>query len=314
MCSNAKINSNNKWLLQLYLLLLQFSDNVVAIPIEPPVCVDRDKGCVDYLLAGDSCNTSEWLQQRCRASCKLCKTTKVVYDSCGSKVVSGLVNFVAASHDNGLQIFPRNGFLLGIVRHGGFLPGEPIDTDLGVIYNAKLRSTRRIIGKNGVVYDFSWEDETPSYVTHSHFAGRHPGTNQLLPYNLRVSSVEGDFEMGIFFSLNEHQLMYPFWTGPHNAKASVINEKRYVEEGGSFNGSVPGQFHYVYNKSDWTGWMRMPFYDNTIIIPSGYKGILTATYGRNWGMMEERSNYFSTRTKQGHIVRVGEVPPKDLCA
>ena len=47
------------------------------------------------------------------------------FPSCGN--ARSLVQFVDAANRNNIKVFPRNGFLLGVVRHGGFLPNEEID-------------------------------------------------------------------------------------------------------------------------------------------------------------------------------------------
>ena len=51
------------------------------------------------------------------------------FASCKSEQVRSLVQFIDAANRNNIKVFPRNGFLLGVVRHGGFLPNEKIDDD-----------------------------------------------------------------------------------------------------------------------------------------------------------------------------------------
>ena len=48
------------------------------------------------------------------------------FPSCGSSNVRSLVQFVDAANRNNIKVFPQDGLLLGVVRHGGFLPNENI--------------------------------------------------------------------------------------------------------------------------------------------------------------------------------------------
>ena len=67
---------------------------------------------------------------------------KIVVDKCvRSKDIDDVVAIVAVMNAHGVRVFPRNGFLLGVTRHGGYLPNESIDADLGVIYEDVLRDT-----------------------------------------------------------------------------------------------------------------------------------------------------------------------------
>jgi len=52
----------------------------------------------------------------------------------GNQVLKNhLVTISKLSHENKAYIFPRMGFLLGVIRHNGFLPNEGIDADLACI-------------------------------------------------------------------------------------------------------------------------------------------------------------------------------------
>lgn len=58
------------------------------------------------------------------------------FPSCNNGVVHRLVDFIDSAAAVDIRVFPRNGLLLGIVRHHGFLPFEnPVDLDLGVMYS-----------------------------------------------------------------------------------------------------------------------------------------------------------------------------------
>mmetsp|Transcript_2099 Transcript_2099/g.6947 ORF Transcript_2099/g.6947 Transcript_2099/m.6947 type:complete len:143 (-) Transcript_2099:740-1168(-) len=96
---------------------------------------------------------------------------KTVVDKCvGSKDIDDVITMMNP-HD--VRVFPRDGFLLGVTRHGGYLPNDSIDADLGVIYEDILRKARV----------FVLEDERQSYeVTRLHrgrwttFDGLNPRT------------------------------------------------------------------------------------------------------------------------------------------
>ena len=45
-------------------------------------------------------------------------------------LVDHIARISEIAYENGTPIFPRNGFLLGVVRHNGFLPNEGVDADL----------------------------------------------------------------------------------------------------------------------------------------------------------------------------------------
>lgn len=58
------------------------------------------------------------------------------FPSCSNGLVHRLVDFIESAAAADIRVFPRNGLLLGIVRHHGFLPFEnPVDVDLGVMYS-----------------------------------------------------------------------------------------------------------------------------------------------------------------------------------
>ena len=93
-----------------------------------------------------------------------------------------LQNFVDAALAANLNVFPRNGFLLGLVRHGGMLPNEGVDDDLGVLDTPQLRQaltrTTRIQGKRGVSYTLTVRKAMPSWVRREGWIGLDPYTNK----------------------------------------------------------------------------------------------------------------------------------------
>ena len=60
----------NRCILALFILLQPITHQTVAHP--SLLCEDEDRGCLDYIKLGDSCD-SEWVQKFCRATCG-CKT------------------------------------------------------------------------------------------------------------------------------------------------------------------------------------------------------------------------------------------------
>jgi hypothetical protein len=60
----------------------------------------------------------------------------------------------------GIRVFPRNGFLLGIVRHGWFLPNESIDADLRIVYEDLSGKTTNFVVQ-GITHTYTVTKKPP---------------------------------------------------------------------------------------------------------------------------------------------------------
>ena len=134
---------------------------------------------------------------------------------------------------NGIRVFPRNGFLLGIIRHGGFLPQEHFDADLGVIYSDLDKHKRppkmafRAAGcafkmKKTEDYWVNWNGLDPVSRRPYDFFGMNVHCGE---YNLHLNAVYPYRDTGAFF--------YPWLSVDRfNHEAELKNSFRYNMEGG----------------------------------------------------------------------------------
>ena len=202
---------------------------------------------------------------------------------CMEKKVDVYVDVIATALRYNIRLFPRNGFLLGIVRHKGYLPHEKIDTDMGM-FESDFK-TDKMIGKFGTYTlrmmknHLSWSQT---------WDGVHPKTGRKLPsgVNLLINGKKWK-TISLFFDLNDKEVFYPKWTGYHNVKGSIKETTRWIKEGAKV--VISGNNRYsIFNKSAFDSTVSVDFYHRKINIPSGYKEILTNFYGRNWLKPEKR--------------------------
>lgn len=74
------------------------------------------------------------------------------------KNVSGMI--ADLYREGNVRVLPGNGFLLGIIRHGGFLPNEGIDADLGAMYdNIVHMQTQLSISTNMYSYSITMKKQ-----------------------------------------------------------------------------------------------------------------------------------------------------------
>jgi len=206
-----------------------------------------------------------------------------------------------------VRIFPRNGFLLGVIRHGGFLPNEGLDADLGVMYDDIAHMSNHFsISSN--VYSYSITKKKPGkWAT---FDGRDPWTSK--EYQTEsISIVRSDGKSFSAFCF------YPY--GPHSSK--MVFYPRYAVAGYNLNGAlkeaktsrskgssvrVLGRGNEDLDFSDGkvnlgntfkSAWFSRlvpkPFYNTTILVPRGFEGVLKGCYGDTWRSVEKRTNWES---------------------
>lgn len=214
----------------------------------------------------------------------------------------------------GVRVFPRNGFLLGIIRHGGYLPNEKIpDADLGIISTdverlareSESRINRIQVGDGLQLLTRPSEDNWVSW------QGRDPTTGEQYPFfGVRIVKVGTDstfLNQGI-----RANAIYPYTRrGPgayffprvnlaaYNHKSHTEEMLRYNSEGADYrlldtddpltqNNNQDGlQIGTVYN-TNFDCMVLKQFYFTMIYVPCDYEAILDASYGKNWNHVENR--------------------------
>ena len=208
-----------------------------------------------------------------------------------------IVNLSKLSYENGTPIFPRMGFLLGIVRHNGYLPNEGIDPDLACLEDDVNKLLTGDLGDYKITgtYDFDkiWD--------HEFYNGKHPLTNNDLKiYNLKIRHVSGwsDTCM-IYYKLDKDNYYYPWHTlKSYNSKKEwEMNTTKYAKYNGGFkiitndgikplstlydNPEYLGKVGVVYKKEYFKDFCLEKYYDKELYIPVGSCDILKDQYGEN---------------------------------
>lgn len=227
--------------------------------------------------------------------------------------VDTLINLIKVANDLGVTIFPRNGFLLGIVRHGGFLPNEKQDADLGVLETPVLLSNPTFqVG--AVTWKFVVNRDVPAKFTRWRWRGLHPLTNQSVPYNLVVFNSVGyrSGSIGIFSPLGNGQLLYPFWSERGNDAGFYKEAIARMRRSSSFVPD-PGYTHYRFDESDIMPLRQATLYDRHVLIPRNAERILSGLYGEDWGRVIRTRVHGAEKLVQNTTLRPGAVPPRPLC-
>jgi len=232
--------------------------------------------------------------------------------------------FIRAMQKHSITVFPRNGFLLGVVRHGGYLPHERIDSDLGVLFSdiSKIRALSLVRSESGKIYYVSvqenswWRWYTQGWKADI-WDGKHPTSGENLPMGIAWyghATGTADF----VYSVSPTEVFYPLWTGEHNYKGSIAECVRYNLDGAHnvvlenrYAAFHPRNGHLgtIFNMSDLNPSVDLPFYGGTIPVPSGYRSILTAFYGKTWNTQLKRSGNHGV----GAPIVGTDIKPKSLC-
>jgi len=146
-----------------------------------------------------------------------------------------------------IRVFPRNGFLLGIVRHGGFLPIEAMDVDMGVVYedllplydNERFETSQSTNGDKrakGYLDDFHIRLKPPEddWVN---WHGLNPITQESYPY-MDAMLTRDSYKMHVVASYPYRDTggyFYPrFDKADFNHDVHVADALRYNEEGADY--------------------------------------------------------------------------------
>ena len=204
------------------------------------------------------------------------------------------------SHKNRAYIFPRNGFLLGVVRHYGYLPNEDLDPDLACLERdiPKILNSdwdnyiiKPTSGSNGGTH---WDTDFNN--------GKHPITQQNYEYyNLKITDKNSNFSdtIMIYHTLNDKYFIYPWYSvKDFNSEREFNLAKNHYSKsnGGSKiyhnNEIIPidklytnkeylGKVFKFYKKEYFDKFYQEKFYDKYIYIPINSREILKADYGED---------------------------------
>jgi len=229
--------------------------------------------------------------------------------------------------DHNVRAFPRNGFLLGIIRHGGFLPNESNpDPDLGILSTDvdSYRKKKADNNNNASVlqvgeFRLALKETETNWAT---WKGIVPGTSQTeetkehhypflgirikkTPYSIRAQSfypyvMEGNY--------NKEKASWPYFfprlnRADYNFNSHMKEMLNYNADGGNHRlldtdelltqesvKGEPQQIGTVFNNVDFDCMVQKPFYFTTVYVPCEYDTILTAFYGTNWNHVESRAD------------------------
>jgi len=224
-----------------------------------------------------------------------------------SEKKSALLELSHLCDQNDVQIFPRNGLLLGIVRNSGFLPNEGIDMDV----TARVEDVERIQDSNWGPFKISFK-KCESYsqkgmVGHTYFNGRHVLSNKEISLStiiIKHREIKGNIHGPLLFPYTPGYIYQPWIVAERNYKKelllnSIYHSKYGYETGAKFlipNNEIPltpdcenvlenspeyGKAGHIHKSSDWSDVKKLKFYDGEINVPCGYKNILFQHYGED---------------------------------
>jgi hypothetical protein len=208
-------------------------------------------------------------------------------------LVNHLSKISELSYKNKAYIFPRNGFLLGIIRHNGFLPNEGIDVDLACLAD----HIPKILNSDWGDYIVTPQKKFGNWDT-DFTNGKHPVTDKKYEYyNLIIKHKYSDFNASIyvFQDLNHDNYFYPLYTIKEgNSKNEFKLNTEIYETGGCEifyknkilpltklydNKEYLGKVGLIYKKKYFINLYPERFYDKKIYVPINSKDILKRDYG-----------------------------------
>ena len=212
-------------------------------------------------------------------------------------------------HQANIRVFPRNGFLLGVIRHGGLLPNEPkMDLDLGVMFEdihedipgIVAGGQQRVVSDSGIVYTLTLSPKghadpfsnTPFSAESLYIAGSDGTTftaDCIYPYGPNQK--------------DHHQVFYPFYVDGHNRDGALKEGLRWKADGaqtfvlGPGNEDKPIDQGYdgtglgTLFEKEWFGELvPMPFYHSHILVPRDFPFVLRSFYGEHYMIPEQRDS------------------------
>ena len=243
---------------------------------------------------------------------------------------------------HGVRAFPRNGFLLGIARHGGFLPNEDApDADLGIISTDvdRYRDLFASSKKTSTIPTFLHVgqfilSQKPTETYWVNWKGIEPVTGTQYPFfGVRIKRQD--------FSIRA-QSMYPYPHSPntffyprlnladYNHKSHTKEMLRYNTEGANYrlldtdellteDNNLDGLSIGTVFQDTFDCMMLKQFYFTMIYVPCDYEAMLEAFYGKKWNHVESRAkggkgSQPAVKLSEAEHLHILESGPKPLCA
>jgi hypothetical protein len=222
-----------------------------------------------------------------------------------------------------IRVFPRNGFLLGVIRHGGFLPQEDIDADLGVIYTDL---NNLVAGKSNVVGAFAITPK-PTEKNWANWKGKDPISGKPFPFfGVGISRSSFKTTAHAYYPYPKNNLFYPRASIVGSNHAGSIKEvQRYNKEDADYRlvdtDEKLNETNYELGKqigtifpNNFDCMVEKQFYFTKILVPCDYETILQAQYGKNWRRVEKRSKWEALKLSDETNKEFHENGPLPLCS
>lgn len=228
--------------------------------------------------------------------------------------------------NNNVYILPRNGLLLGAIRHKGFLPNECIDLDVTALQSDvdKIKQCDWNPFELNFIENFGWNN--PGRIGNMFFDGVHPITGKKINPSAIVLKYKKNprVEMhgSLLFDYIPGYVYQPWIVGSRNYKKELAMHEIYHQQSNFKTGAKIlgenekplssdflntkkgdlgwGKVGKKYKLSDWNSVRKVEFYHGKINVPSNAKEILIEDYGydcldvmltkrkNGWGKTKER--------------------------
>lgn len=209
-------------------------------------------------------------------------------------LVDHLSTISELSHKNRAYIFPRNGFLLGVIRHNGFLPNEKIDVDLACLEKHIPIILNSDWGDYNIISEKKWSNSWDTDFTD----GKHPKTGKQYEYHkLKIKHKYSNFQQDvmIFYDLDLDNYFYPLFTikNMNSENEFKLNTEIYKTNSMGIvyknkilpliqlynNKEYLGKVGAIYKKNKFIDFYPEKFYNKKIYVPIGSRDILYIDYG-----------------------------------
>eukprot|EP00584_Thalassiosira_punctigera_P006326 CAMPEP_0172529810 /NCGR_PEP_ID=MMETSP1067-20121228/3789_1 /TAXON_ID=265564 ORGANISM="Thalassiosira punctigera, Strain Tpunct2005C2" /NCGR_SAMPLE_ID=MMETSP1067 /ASSEMBLY_ACC=CAM_ASM_000444 /LENGTH=382 /DNA_ID=CAMNT_0013313935 /DNA_START=79 /DNA_END=1227 /DNA_ORIENTATION=+ len=267
------------------------------------------------------------------------------------EVVEGMARTLRDLYErHGVRVFPRNGLLLGLIRHGGYLPNEIPDDDLGIVPSdlekllavpgTKERNEMIRVGDRGE-FLFSRKKVEDNWAS---WFGMNPARpDEEYPYfGVRITW-RPKWARGRIMWAGRANSVYPYEKRPGTYFYPELNLKGYNGESRmaeNFRWNSEGADRVLLDadeplteESDWEGrqigtifdtdlecMTLTQFYFTHIYVPCDSEKILKACYGNDWNVVESREggkgNKVAMKLSEEEMaeMKARGNGPKPLCA